>query len=185
MVKSSYKEHNYAQVFQTLVFSINPRLIVEFGILDGYSLKALASSASPSCQIDAYDLFDEFPYNAADFKSVNQTFSPYTNVKIHKGDFYGSQEIYQDKTIDILHVDIANNGEVYEYAIENYLPKLTNQGVCVLEGGSHQRDRVDWMLRYNKPKIVPILEKYKTECDIIVLEDYPSLTLIKKKNEKT
>ena len=77
-----------------------------------------------------------------------------------------------------MHIDIANNGDVFEFAIQNYLPKI--RGVMILEGGSEERDNVEWMNKYNKPKIQPVLKKYDNDVIITVLNDYPSLTLIKK-----
>ena len=50
----------------------------------------------------------------------------------------------------------------------------------ILEGGSEERDNVEWMNKYNKPKIQPVLKKYDNDVIITVLNDYPSLTLIKK-----
>ena len=85
---------------------------------------------------------------------------------------------YEDDSIDILHIDIANNGNVFEFAIKNYLPKV--RGVMILEGGSTERDSVEWMIKYNKPRIKPILQKYSDSVRITVLEDYPSITLISK-----
>ena len=49
----------------------------------------------------------------------------------------------------------------------------------VLEGGSEERDSIEWMVKYDKPKIQPVLKKYNDDVIITVLEDFPSLTLIK------
>ena len=100
------------------------------------------------------------------------------NVSILKGDFYESLHLFRDDSIDILHIDIANNGDTYEFAIENYLTKV--KGIMVLEGGSEERDNVEWMQKYEKPKIQSVLKKYSNDVRITVLEDYPSITLIQK-----
>jgi hypothetical protein len=50
----------------------------------------------------------------------------------------------------------------------------------IMEGGSEERDCVEWMVKYDKPKIRPILQKYSNSVKIEVLEDFPSITLIKK-----
>ena len=101
-----------------------------------------------------------------------------SNLKINKKNFYESVDDYDDSSIDILHIDIANTGDTYDFAINNYLPKV--KGIMVLEGGSKERDNVDWMIKYNRPKIQPVLKKYSNSVIITVLEDYPSLTFIKK-----
>ena len=98
--------------------------------------------------------------------------------QLEKRNFFGSEALYRDDSIGILHVDIANNGDVYEYAFEKYLPKVAKGGVCLLEGGSEARDLVNWMVEYQKPKMAPVLQKYKNQYNILVLDDFPSLTIV-------
>lgn len=176
-IKSSYKENHYNKIFQSICFSLNPTRVVEFGILEGYSLDCFVNYTQ-DCLIDANDLFDEFPYNAANYEFVKSKYEQYSNVNIYKRDFYDSVKYYDDLSIDILHIDIANNGDTFEFAIQNYLPKI--RGVMILEGGSEDRDNVEWMNKYDKPKIQPVLKKYQNDVKITVLEDFPSITLIRK-----
>ena len=70
--------------------------------------------------------------------------------------------------------------DVYESSIHNYLSKLNDNGLLILEGGSEQRDNVEWMIKYKKPKIQPILEKYKDQMNIKTIGEIPSITLITK-----
>jgi predicted O-methyltransferase YrrM len=109
-----------------------------------------------------------------------QQFNLYDNVTIDYGDFYDVYKKYNDKSIDILHIDIANNGDVYEYMFKNYINKVKDDGIILMEGGSNQRDHVEWMTKYNKPKIKPVLDKYMTNFDIKTIGGLPSLTIIKK-----
>lgn len=176
-IKSSYKKNNYNKVFQSICFSLNPKMIVEFGILEGYSLDSFVKYAQES-QIEANDLFDEFPYNAANYESIKNKYLRNSNVKIYKRDFYKSVNFYEDDSIDILHIDIANNGYTFDFAINNYLPKV--RGIMIMEGGSEERDDIDWMIKYDKPKIRPVLQKYSSSVKMEVLGDFPSITLIKK-----
>jgi len=176
-IKSSYKTNNYDKVFQSLCFALNPKKIVEFGILEGYSLDCFVEYAK-NALIEANDLFDDFPYNAADHGFVVNKYKNNPNILINKKNFYYSVDDYEDDSIDILHIDIANNGDVFEFAINNYLPKVC--GMMILEGGSADRDSVDWMVKYQKPLIQPILQKYSNSVRIDVLEDYPSITMISK-----
>jgi predicted O-methyltransferase YrrM len=179
-MKSSYTKHNFDLVFKTICAITNPKKIVEFGILDGYSLKAFIDSSKSDCIIEAYDLFDEFPYNAADWDVINEKYSS-DNVHICKADFYKGVELFSDNSIDIMHIDIANDGDVYEFAIENYMKKISDGGVMVFEGGSTERDEYDWMDKYNKRKISPYVETIKNKYEVTVIENFPSLTIIKKK----
>ena len=88
---------------------------------------------------------------------------------------------YPNKSIDILHIDIANNGDVYEYMFQNYIHKIKDNGIVLMEGGSKNRDNIKWMVKYNKPKIQPILKKWSQIYDIKTIGDIPSITLIKNK----
>ena len=176
-IRSSYKEYNYNKVFQSICFSINPSKIVEFGILDGYSLDCFLNH-NQECLIEANDLFDEFPHNAADYNFIINKYKNFSNVSIYKRDFYKSVDIYENNSKDILHIYIANNGETFEFAIQNYLPKV--RGLMIMEGGSEERDNVEWMIKYDKPKITPVLQKYSNSAKIEVLKDFPSITLIQK-----
>lgn len=175
--KSSYKKNNYDKIFQSICFSLNPKKIVEFGILEGYSLDSFIKYGKNS-SIESNDLFDDFPYNAANYEFITSKYKDCSNVNIFKRDFYKSVNVYDDNSIDILHIDIANNGDTFEFAIQNYLPKV--RGVMIMEGGSEERDNIDWMIKYNKSKIQPILKKYENDAIISVIQDFPSITLIRK-----
>ena len=180
-MKSSYANNNYSNLFRSICFALRPKKILEFGILEGYSLMAFVEASDADTQIVAYDLFDDFPYNAADFKDITDKFKDFPNVTISKADLYGAESSLDQEDFDLIHIDIANNGNVFEYVFENYMSKLKQGGVCILEGGSEDRDTVSWMEKYNKPKIVPIIKKYSEKFDIVVLEDYPSVTLVRKR----
>ena len=182
-MRSSYKENKYNNVFKSIVFTVNPSLIVEFGILDGYSLESFAESSGIETQIMAYDIFEDFPYNSANFENISKKFEKYKNVSIHRGDFFKADTSFSDGQIDLLHVDIANNGDVFKHTLDKYMDKVSKNGICILEGGSIERDDVVWMEKFNKPKIHPIINEAKIRYDILVLEDYPSITLIKHRGE--
>ena len=183
-MKSSYSQNKYSNLFKAICFAINPKRIVEFGILEGYSLMSFVTACNRQTEIFAYDIFDEFPYNAANLLNIKNKFKNFNNVKIEKRNFYGSEHLFKSNSIDIIHIDIANNGKVFKYVFENYIDKLTNEGICILEGGSNQRDNVEWMKKYNKEKIVPVINSFKNKFDILVLEDYPSITIVKKRKKE-
>ena len=62
---------------------------------------------------------------------------------------------------------------------ENYIKKLSDNGIMILEGGSIERDNVEWMLKYNKPKINPVVKKYSYKYSIKLIKKFPSITIIK------
>ena len=184
-MKSSYNSNiNYGDLLSGLTFSINPKYIIEIGILEGFSLKTFIDNSSPTTKIEAYDIFDEFNGNAANKTKILEIFSQYENVSIAYGDFYKKHNDILDNSIDIIHIDIANTGETYEYAINNYLTKLTDKGILILEGGSEQRDNIEWMNKYNKPKIKQIIEKYSDTYNIKTIGTVPSITIIHTKDNK-
>ena len=174
---SSYKNNvTFGDVFDAIVLTLNPKKIVEVGILEGFSLKHFAESSNYDTIIQAYDIFEEFNGNHANREKLVSKFKKYNNVTINYGDFYKVHNIISN--VDIIHIDIANNGDVFEYAIKNYLPKLSENGIMIMEGGSEQRDNVEWMIKYKKPKIQPVIKKYGLK----VVGAFPSITLIKSRN---
>lgn len=178
---SSYnsKSLQYADIFKTIIHLNKPKLIIEFGILNGYSLKAIAETASKSCIIKAYDIFEKFNGNHANKSDLNNKFKEFSNVIIDELDFYKGHLTFDDDSIDILHIDIANDGDTYEHVLEHYLSKVN--GVIIMEGGSEERDNVHWMNKYGKTKIGPVLDKYKDIVDIMTFDTFPSMTIITKK----
>lgn len=181
--RSSYHQEKFSKVFKALCFSMNPKKIVEFGVLDGYSLDCFLDSTDEGCSIEAYDLFEDFPYNAADFGAISQKYSnvPPERLKIIKADIFKSIEFLKPDEIDIIHVDVANNGETYQFCIDKFLPILKSGGILLMEGGSEERDNCEWMVKYDKPKIREVLNKYSEVLDIKVFSEFPSLTMIKLK----
>ncbi len=181
-MNSSYNktELHYGDLFRTITWMIKPKRIVEFGLLEGYSLHQFVISANKDCIVEGYDIFEKFNGNGAK-RSIQERFTQFPNVKIQEGDFYTKCKSFEDNSIDILHIDIANDGDVYEFAFEHYLPKLTKEGIMILEGGSQERDSVEWMIKYKKQPILPILEKYTPIYDIFNLEQYPSCTCVRLK----
>ena len=177
-MNSSYNNKvTFGDVLESIAFTVNPRSIVEIGILDGLSLKCFADSSSKDTVIQAYDIFEEFNGNHADKETLTTSFECYNNVSINYGDFY---KIHSDiNNIDIIHIDVANDGDVYEYAIKHYLPKLSEKGILIMEGGSVERDNVGWMTKYNKPKIQPVITRYDKVHSIKTIGKFPSFTIIK------
>ena len=181
IIRSSYKNKiDFSNIFETILFLKNPTKIIEFGILDGYSLNCFLNNSSKICQIEAYDIFDNFNGNHSNYDKIIEKFNKYNNIKIQKGDYYKLVDNFKDNSIDIIHIDIANNGDTYEFAITQYMKKLKKDGIMILEGGSVERDNVEWMVKYNKPKIRPIIDKYSKKYDIYILDKFPSMTIIKK-----
>lgn len=180
-MSSSYAHAAYNDIFKMMIWLQPPTTLVEIGILNGYSLRSFAESCPPTTQIHAYDIFEKFNGHSAS-RDIVDKFTEYPNVHIAEGNFYELYKTYKDKSIDILHIDIANDGAVYEFALEHYMPKLTSGGLLILEGGSQERDAVPWMQKYNKVPIYDTLKKYTTTYNIHTINAFPSITFIRNKS---
>ena len=176
MVKTSYSNINlnYGDIFEIILFLNKPKSILEIGILDGFSLDIFAKNTSSDTIIEAYDIFDEFNGNCASKDFLLNKFKSYSNIKIEYGDFYKLHKNINN--FDLIHIDIANNGDVIEYALNNYISKLNENGIIIFEGGSIERDNIEWMIKYDKPKINPIVEKYNLK----LIGSFPSVCIYKK-----
>lgn len=177
-MKSSYtnKDLNYGCILSSICFSLRPQKILEFGLLEGYSLKKFIENSEKNTVIESYDLFDQFNGNGSK-NSVVENFKDHENVSIKYGNFYQKHEELEDNNYDLIHIDIANDGDVYKFALENYRKKLTPKGVLILEGGSEERDKVYWMEKYKK---TPINEFLVNVNDYRVVGNFPSLTIFHK-----
>jgi predicted O-methyltransferase YrrM len=179
-MKSSYLTNaEFGDILSSIVFTNNPKKIVEFGIFEGYSLLKFAENSNSNTDIEAYDIFEDFNGNHGDIDKLQTMFKAYKNVRINYGNFYEVVTKLADNSVDILHIDIANNGDVYEYVFQHCICKLSSNGIIILEGGSEKRDNVEWMQKYNKPKIQPVIKKYSDTYNIMVIGSFPSLTIIR------
>ena len=180
-MRTSYNKNdiNYGDLIESVTFSLQPKSIVEIGILDGFSLEKFINNSNYNTSIFAYDLFDKFNGNHANKDFLIEKFKNNSNVSILEGDFF---HLYKNiDNIDIIHIDIANNGDILEFTLQYYLNKLSKNGIILFEGGSIERDNVEWMNKYNKPKINPIIKKYQDlNYNIKVFGNFPSITIIKK-----
>ena len=60
--------------------------------------------------------------------------------------------------------------------------KLRREGLLLLEGGSSDRDNIQWMNKYKFKKIKPYLDKLRfKDYDIFTFDKMPSLTIIRKR----
>jgi hypothetical protein len=183
---SSYAHPNctFGDVLTSVTFALAPKRIVEFGILDGYSLAVFDRATSDAdCKIEAYDIFEKFVGNGSRKPVLDTRFGHRApKVTIAEGNFYDSPTMLADGSIGLIHVDIANTGEVFRFAVEKLLPKLTPNGVLLLEGGTPARDQVPWMIKYNKTPIVPYIEELKgtSGVQVVVLGDFPGVTLVRR-----
>jgi hypothetical protein len=73
----------------------------------------------------------------------------------------------------MLHVDISNTGETIEKLYEGTKDQVENGAVVLFEGGTYERDTVEWMLKYKKSKITDVDVPYR-----IINGEFPGLSQI-------
>ena len=176
IVRSSYLINNFEIYFKNICLEYNPKSVLEIGLLDGYSLEAFAKNLLNSSKILGIDIFESYEFKNAEYKYLVEKFKKYKNVKIEYGNFY--DYFLLGDTFDLIHIDISNDAEIFDFAIKNYLP-LCNKAL-ILEGGSKERDKVDWMIKHNKKPISNYLDTLSGSLNFKVIKNFPSMTIIKK-----
>lgn len=152
-IPSSYKENDIGSFLYNIVIKRKPKKIIDFGILQGYSTVALAQAVRDLKEghVYAYDLFEKYEFNHSNLLTVEANLKRYDLeklVSIREMDFY--QWLKTDEEFDLLHVDISNTGETIEALYDKFKNKTCT---IIFEGGSLQRDSIDWMKKYNKKKL--------------------------------
>lgn len=177
--KSSYEEYDYGSVFYGLTRTTKPLLIVELGTKAGYSAFHMAKALKENGkgEIHCYDLWEIYQYTSTPIKETEDNLKEFIKdriVTLNQRDVLGVDKNYE--SVDILHVDVGNHGEILDKVISHWLPKV--KFLIILEGGSKERDQVDWMKKYSKVPIRDWLLKNKNQFNYIVLKNFPSLTII-------
>ena len=199
-MRSSYITNNFGELLKQYVMAWQPSSFVELGVLDGYSttyiaegIKWLSKFRGYQGRLDAYDLFDDYQYKHGNQQEVQKILvdngvSQFVNLV--KGDAYKVQENYPDMVLDqvrgveFLHIDISNTGKVIHDIMELWHPKIGQRGIVMIEGGSEERDQVEWMQKYNAPSIKdeinsnPLINKYYMYGTYF---QFPSMTVLLRK----
>lgn len=178
---SSYRLHGYDYFFYALTRALRPTRCVELGVLQGFSLLAIASALrdNGSGQIEGFDLFEDYPFRKEHYRATAQRLQEAgleAWARIERQNAFAVADRYDQ--IDLLHVDISNNGDTYRSLFAQWSDKVRQS--IIFEGGSAERDRVEWMQKHGKPPIRKAVEEIRTnytEWKLALLEPYPSLTV--------
>lgn len=194
-MRSSYLQNSYAEVFETLTKIFRPVAAIELGILDGYSACAIANALRKNKEefglighLDAYDIFEEYEFNHGNIEDVRNELLErdlQDYVTLIQQDAFKSHMNYKDNSVHFLHVDLSNTGEILRKIIEQWDKKIVKYGVILFEGGSEERDNVEWMLKYGKESIKHELETNKiinSSYIYTIFNKFPSLTMLIKKS---
>jgi predicted O-methyltransferase YrrM len=190
---SSYETNNYGAVFRSLILAKEPLMVVECGVLDGYSTSNIAhalrfnrTNKGIVSAFYAYDLFDEYEYNHGDYEDVLeklQNLDLSSDCTLVKAEAFNVHDFHDDKSIDFLHFDISNDGDVLLRMLDTWGKKMHRDGIIAFEGGSKERDE-GWIKKYQKRPIRPELIHNPTvykNWHIQIFNAFPSLTLMWRK----
>lgn len=194
-IRSSYIENNYGSVLRSLIMAKEPKLVVELGVLDGYSTFNIShalrfnSKRGIESKFFAYDIFDEYGYKHGDFNKVNEMIKNRGLGKfceIKKGNAYEVYKDFEDNSINFLHVDISNHGDTLLNILKLWGSKISDDGMIAFEGGSQDRDE-GWIKKYGYKSIRNELANnpfvYRN-WNFQILTPFPSMTLLFPKGEK-
>lgn len=193
-MRSSYIENGYDEVLKSYILNWRPTTLVELGVLDGYSTLAIAEGIKEmnflyqmNSKLQAYDLFEDYEFKHGSKEEVEKLIAEKgltDYAEVLKGDAYKVHELYPDNSVQFLHVDISNTGEVLRRIMELWTPKMIQRGLILFEGGSDERDHNEWMTKYNKPSIKQEIETNKFINDNYMYGTYwpyPSMTVFLKR----
>lgn len=192
-MRSSYIQNNFGKIFENTIFAFPPRIAVEIGVLDGYSTVNIGAGLAKGFRfkghrghLHAYDLWDEYPYKHGCMDKVKEELRDRNleeYVTLYKMDAFKVHEKYEDKSVDFIHIDISNDGDIIQKMVELWTTKIRNSGLFLFEGGSKERDEIRWMKEYNKKPIRPVLDSLDIIRENYIYGSYgkyPSLTIMKK-----
>lgn len=172
-IQSSYRDNAIGKTLYDYVIYEKPEVVIDFGVLDGYSTVCLAMACKENNKgkVKVYDLFDEYEHNHARLKTLVNNLKDYGVidwVEIEEKNFF--DWIKNPEPFNLLHLDISNTGDIIDMVWDN----LQGKGTVLFEGGSEQRDNVGWMKVYNKKPI----RQSKAQFDV-VNPLFPSMSKLK------
>jgi predicted O-methyltransferase YrrM len=181
---TSWKDNRYELFFYGLVRGLRPRICVELGTYHGYSAyhmgKALHDNGKGS--LVCYDLWEEYPYRHVGIEDAREVLSGLPITLLAKNAMSAIND-FHDGTVDLLMVDLSNDGDIYGGILRNWHKKLADNAIVLMEGGIIARDKIEWMLKYKK---TPIVEKLRNDEFIRdhytfnTIEYFPGLTIFNK-----
>ncbi len=182
-IHSSYSANNIGDKIKEVILNYKPKKIIEFGVLDGYSTISMGQALkqlNDGGSITAYDLWEKYPYRHSTKEKVVENLKRYSvdeYVTLKDGDIF--QWLDKQEQFDLIHVDISNDGQkikqIYDKLKSN---KKCKNSIMLFEGGTKERDEVDWMIKYNKQKIVPLSVSGEVPYKLVT-NQFPGLSIIK------
>jgi hypothetical protein len=182
-LQSSYIQSNFGSLFYSFVRKLKPRLFIELGVLSGYSLfsSALGLQKNMHGKIIGIDLFEDYQYKNDTFLNVT---SRINELKLNNICTLLQGSAFDPKLAaykpNFLHVDLSNHGETIEKIFESWASVV--QECIFFEGGSPQRDNVQWMDEYGKLPMDPVFKKFSRDSrfkdwEFYRVNSFPSMSI--------
>lgn len=151
-IESSYREHDLGKTLYDQVIEHKPKIIVEFGCLYGYSTVAMAMALRDlgEGKIYCYDLWEQYDYKHSTFENTVENVKRYELldwVEFKQMSYY--DWLLKPTEFDLLHLDISNTGDTIFDTRLMLNDKILAGKIILFEGGSVERDQIEWMNKYN------------------------------------
>lgn len=158
-VDSANKSNNLGETLYRTVLQLSPAVVVEFGVLNGYSTMSIAQALRDlrAGHLWSFDLWEDCPYHHGDWAEVTRALeaAELTEfVTLGKRDFW--DWLRQPTRFDLLCIDIANCGRVARAAADLLSSELARGSVVIFEGGTAERDLAWWMVKFDRERIAPL-----------------------------
>jgi len=175
-IESSYRENNIGKDLYDLVLKLKPKKVIEFGCLYGYSTVAIALALKElgEGKLHCYDLWEDYQYKHSSIQQTIDNVNKYgveDYVVFTKKDY--NEWLLNPEEFDLMHLDISNTGDTI---LRTYNALEENKTV-VFEGGSEERDKVEWMIKYKARPINSVKDIVNYE---ILNSNFPSLSIFTK-----
>ena len=183
--RSSYEANSYGDLFYALVRMYRPARVVELGTKAGYSAFHIARGMATNGfgKLDCYDLWEKYQYNSNSKSMAEKNLKKYSKyVRLYLRDVVGVDRKYKKDQVDFVHIDLGNEPAMLQKVLLPWLNKVGK--FVIIEGGSQERDQIDWMIKYKKSPLSPWLRKIARQNSAIeyfTFAPFPSVTIIRKK----
>tara|TARA_B100000424_G_scaffold155221_1_gene118698 strand:+ start:693 stop:1292 length:600 start_codon:yes stop_codon:yes gene_type:complete len=173
-----YFKPNIGKTIYDYVIENKPKVIVEFGVLFGFSTVCMAQALrdlNNGGRIYAFDLWEKSKYNHGQtIELVDDILKEYELQDFVKLDYGGSADCLSGiKDVDLIHIDVNNDGDRLMDFISDIKNKHKVDCDILFEGGIVERDNCWWMNEFKKTPINYI----KNTFDYTILnKNYPGIS---------
>lgn len=158
-VDSVNATNNLGETLYRTVLVLRPAVVVEFGVLNGYTTMSMAQALRDlgAGHLWSYDIWEDCPYHHGDLAEVTralETAQLTEFVTLGKMDFW--DWFRQPTSFDLLTIDIANCGRMARAAADLLKDERARGSVVMFEGGTPERDQAWWMVKFEREPIAPL-----------------------------